>query len=133
MPHVSAKFFMDIVMNHFITQRRDIKPILSDNSSLGAHANIVHFDFVLKKIKTYIWSHPVNRPFGNPMPTQCLSCGSLRSRRTVKSRTNLKVVVLECQAPKCDNLMQYDCPDGMAVLVKGKNGEGDWFFHENKL
>jgi len=70
---------MDIVMNCFVTERHNIKPVLVDNCSLGAHANVVHFDTKLSKVKTYTWSHLLIRPFGESTPMQCTKCGSVYS------------------------------------------------------
>jgi hypothetical protein len=123
-PHLVNTFMQDVFIHHFITRRGgDMSGILSDHSALGAHTNIVHL--CEGKIMTYIWSHPVNRPFGKTSPMQC-TCGTLRPW-TVKTYQPSRVV-LQCKY--CKRLQSHDQPEELQLLIQGGKGQGDWFIRQ---
>jgi hypothetical protein len=128
-PHMANKFCQDIAINHFVTRRGNITPMLLDNCSLGAHTDVIHIRN--GKALTYIWSHPVNRPFGQPMPLQC-RCKSVRSwgPADVNKKTTREI---EVKCKHCGIRQIFIQPKNMTLKVRGSQATGDWYAYEELL
>lgn len=109
---------MDWALNHFIFNRREIKHILREHQSLGAHTDIIQFR--AGKMDGYRWTHVGARPFGTSINPQCSVCKQLGSRKPkVKSELEIVLTCSGCQAET-----KYTFPHD-SKWVDGSPSKGD--------
>lgn len=114
----------------FFIQGKKFEVVLNDHHQVGAHTDI----YLLEpgSSRRFIWSHPGRRPFGNPIPLQCIMCKSLRSwgPPDVKctSPARISSITLTCQY--CNHFLTEAIPEGFVKFSKGKldsTERGEWY------
>ena len=95
---------MDWALNHFVFDRKEIKYILGEHQSIGAHTDI--YQFQAGGVKIYRWTHPI-RPFGTSTNRQCAGCSRLGTLRPNVTPTE---ILLKCN--KCKDENRYTFPAG---------------------
>lgn len=122
MPAFSVTFFVNFAYNRFLYGKKDVGSALRDDEQLGPHTDLLCFqcdakDHSIKFTTTrYFWSHPGQKPFGNPLPTQC-QCGGLRTLEVVKKTKD--GIFLKCRATNCGHKWAFGLPPD-AEFVSGK-------------
>ncbi len=122
MPAFSVIFFVNFAYNRFLYGKNDVGSALRDDEQLGPHTDLLCFQCNAKghSIKTtttrYFWSHPGQKPFGNPLPTQC-QCLGLRTLNVVKKTKDR--IFLKCRATDCTREWAFDRPPD-AEFVSGE-------------
>jgi hypothetical protein len=114
MPTFSTAFFVNFAYNRFLYGKTDVGSALRDDEQLGPHTDLLCFQ--CDKATRYFWSHPGQKPFGNPLPTQC-QCHGLRTLVVAKKTKDR--IFLKCRATDCTHELAFDRPPD-AEFVTGE-------------
>ena len=119
---------MDVCLNHFVYERKQLSHVFQENQILGAHTDVVIF--TNNKITTFRWTHAAIRPMGFQVSKQCpnTKCNYLKPGLPSISKDQ-SYVNLECSI--CHHLRTFHFPKGWN-WVKGHNlqdkDRGAWIY-----
>jgi hypothetical protein len=118
---------MDLVIQCFIFIRPNLKVILQDHQSLGAHTSII--DISANAFTKYTWVHVGSRPFGESFVRQCPTC--LRLQFKPPKFQGDSRIIYECKyinpedGEKCHGKHIFDMPAGAFWVYDKPPGKGD--------
>jgi hypothetical protein len=122
---------MEIGLQHFIYNRRNLEPILRGQQELGAHTDVVEFQ--QNKISTFKWTHHGTRPMGFGFLNQCSVCHHLQTLKPTVNKDHTQIV-MKCSI--CIKTTTYDFPHGWNWVnnppVKGDE-RGAWIVYVESL
>lgn len=113
---------------YYIHLTTAIEPLLLGTESLGAHTNLVIFS-PDGHVKKYVWTHDVDRPFGEDPPFQC-SCGTFKSFRLVAEESNKNQITLQCRYHDCKKKIVFCAVKGIEWINRThtkRDQQGLWF------
>jgi hypothetical protein len=105
--------------------------ILPQEVEMGAHSGVLLFSSGQQR--TYIWTHPVSRPWGIDQPQQCGKCGVLKSWKP-KIQGTTGPITLVCSA--CGNKPPPIAkPDRTLVHLSNGPGSsgGSWYYVDEEF
>jgi hypothetical protein len=130
-PSFTSSFAMEVALKCFIYNRWSLAPILRDRQELGAHTGVL--EFAVGKVRTFLWSHPIKRPLGQPAPSQCPGCDRLKPW-TAKPNSNHSIIILDCS--HCHHILTYQLPADATWSFKHadqKDERGAWLCQTEKV
>jgi hypothetical protein len=137
-PYNAASFVTNAALNWFVYDRVPTGAVVGLHS-LGAHTDVYFLTCGMKggsskvATKRLTWSHPVNRPFGNPSPIQCPECKSLRQWEVEWGFDENRQVTsfkLSCRGnkEKCKYVFVVNKPEGLRLSFGTDHArEGSWY------
>jgi hypothetical protein len=133
MPYFTSRFFMDLFIQVFIFDRRNLKAVLQDHQALGAHTGII--DISTNKLTKYSWVHFGNRPFGEVFTRQCPKCSRIKFQPPEFQGHD--TVFYRCLDKGCDGFYKFEKP-AKAYWVYGKppvkgDSRGTWMGEEEDI
>jgi hypothetical protein len=96
-----------------------LEMILPQEVELGAHTGVVLLQQC--KQRTFVWTHPTNRPWGYDLRPQCERCQVLKP--WVVKKSDKLICVLTCGA--CGHTLRFNKPDKLVML--GKDSKAGWW------
>ncbi|KAH6912313.1 hypothetical protein BKA70DRAFT_1423022 [Coprinopsis sp. MPI-PUGE-AT-0042] len=71
-PALTYEFMTDACTNFFLYNRKSVTRVLPDHHVFGGHTGLVVF--AEQGASRFLWCHPVTRPFGERISSQCKAC-----------------------------------------------------------
>jgi hypothetical protein len=129
-PYLTSPFLIRLLDQHLIRRHNMVwvlQTILPQEVELGAHTNVVLIQEGSQL--TFVWTHPVNRPWGHHVRPQCERCSVLKPWMI---KWDNKDVVLSCRT--CGNRHRFSKPRELVMSGDAeKSRDGLWGFIKQLL
>jgi hypothetical protein len=97
-----------------------LNAILPQEVELGAHTGVVLLQE--GEQRTFIWTHPANRPWGFDVRPQCDKCQVLKPWAT---RLEKMTIFLTCK--NCGHTVKFNRPNGLHMMGSIHHSPGGWW------